>query len=291
MESEDLAAELRGYCGAAPRTRRAAGLGAELDARERRRAAVGARAAGSQARRQLAAVIEYAEQARARRDELDGAEVALGRRRGRARAGSRALRGPPSCASAASPPPVNLGGRCASSSPRWRWPTPASRSRSASVSPARRAADAVEFLIAPNPGVPAGPLREIASGGELSRVMLAMMSVASALGARGDARLRRGRRRHRRPDRTRVGARLRELGERRPGALHHAPAADRLARRRHFSIVKDTTPSPRSRACRAGRAEVGASSCGCSAPTARTAARAGTRASCAAPPESAQTSR
>src|SRR4029079_7486814 len=28
--------------------------------------------------------------------------------------------------------------------------------------------DAVEFLIGPNPGVPAGPLRETASGGELS---------------------------------------------------------------------------------------------------------------------------
>ncbi len=37
----------------------------------------------------------------------------------------------------------------------------------------------VEFLIAPNPGVPAGPLRETASGGELSRVMLALMSVAA----------------------------------------------------------------------------------------------------------------
>ncbi len=36
-------------------------------------------------------------------------------------------------------------------------------------------ADAVEFMIAPNPGVPAGPVREIASGGELSRVMLAIM--------------------------------------------------------------------------------------------------------------------
>ena len=40
--------------------------------------------------------------------------------------------------------------------------------------------DSVEFLIGPNPGVPAGPLREIASGGELSRVMLALMSVATS---------------------------------------------------------------------------------------------------------------
>jgi DNA repair protein RecN (Recombination protein N) len=42
--------------------------------------------------------------------------------------------------------------------------------------------DEVEFLIAPNPGVPAGPLRETASGGELSRVMLALMSVAAESG-------------------------------------------------------------------------------------------------------------
>ncbi len=46
-----------------------------------------------------------------------------------------------------------------------------------------RGADAVEFLIAPNAGLPAGPLREIASGGELSRVMLALLSVAHATGA------------------------------------------------------------------------------------------------------------
>ena len=37
----------------------------------------------------------------------------------------------------------------------------------------------VELLISPNAGVPAAPLRETASGGELSRTMLALMSVAS----------------------------------------------------------------------------------------------------------------
>src|SRR5204862_305065 len=42
--------------------------------------------------------------------------------------------------------------------------------------------EAAEFLIAPNPGVPGGPLREIASGGELSRVMLALMGVAAEAG-------------------------------------------------------------------------------------------------------------
>ena len=41
-----------------------------------------------------------------------------------------------------------------------------------------RGGDTVEFLIAPNPGLPFGPLREVASGGELSRVMLALLSAA-----------------------------------------------------------------------------------------------------------------
>ncbi|HEX4717774.1 MAG TPA: DNA repair protein RecN [Thermoleophilaceae bacterium] len=43
-------------------------------------------------------------------------------------------------------------------------------------------AERVEFMIAPNPGVPAAPLRDSASGGELSRVMLALMSVAAGGG-------------------------------------------------------------------------------------------------------------
>jgi len=44
-------------------------------------------------------------------------------------------------------------------------------------------AERVEFLIAPNPGVPPAPLRETASGGELSRAMLALMTVADSGGA------------------------------------------------------------------------------------------------------------
>ncbi|HEV2771503.1 MAG TPA: hypothetical protein VGV57_01525, partial [Thermoleophilaceae bacterium] len=39
----------------------------------------------------------------------------------------------------------------------------------------------VEFLLAPNSGVPAASLRETASGGELSRTMLALMNVASGV--------------------------------------------------------------------------------------------------------------
>jgi DNA repair protein RecN (Recombination protein N) len=39
-------------------------------------------------------------------------------------------------------------------------------------------AERAEFLLGPNPGVPPAPVREAASGGELSRVMLALMTVA-----------------------------------------------------------------------------------------------------------------
>ena len=39
-------------------------------------------------------------------------------------------------------------------------------------------AERVELMLAPNPGVPPAPVREAASGGELSRVMLALMTVA-----------------------------------------------------------------------------------------------------------------
>ncbi|HEX4806191.1 MAG TPA: hypothetical protein VFU94_09835, partial [Conexibacter sp.] len=46
--------------------------------------------------------------------------------------------------------------------------------------PGPSGADHVELRIAANPGVPAGPLRDVASGGELSRVMLALLGVAHA---------------------------------------------------------------------------------------------------------------
>jgi DNA repair protein RecN (Recombination protein N) len=40
--------------------------------------------------------------------------------------------------------------------------------------------ETAEFMIAPNPGHPAAPLRKIASGGEMSRVMLALKSILAA---------------------------------------------------------------------------------------------------------------
>lgn len=40
--------------------------------------------------------------------------------------------------------------------------------------------DTIEFLTSPNPGLPPSPLRKIASGGELSRIMLALKGILSA---------------------------------------------------------------------------------------------------------------
>ena len=121
--------------------------------------------------------------------------------------------------------------------------------------------DEVEFLIAPNPGVPAGPLREIASGGELSRVMLALMGVAAEAGPE-TLRLRRGRRRDRRPDRPRGrrAAARRSRAAARSICITHLPQIASLADR-HFTIVKDisgatarTTVSRLERADLVGRA-------------------------------------
>jgi len=60
--------------------------------------------------------------------------------------------------------------------------------------------DAVEYLISANPGEPLGPVEEIASGGELSRVMLALKTTVEA-GISGRAR----------QDRAKAGAQQRTL--------------------------------------------------------------------------------
>ena len=44
-------------------------------------------------------------------------------------------------------------------------------------------AETVTFMIATNPGIEPAPLRDAASGGELSRVMLALTSLGAAAGA------------------------------------------------------------------------------------------------------------
>lgn len=101
--------------------------------------------------------------------------------------------------------------------------------------------DEVEFLIAPNPGVPPAPLREIASGGELSRVMLALMSATAQQGGPGtlvfdeiDAGIGGQTARA-------VGEQLRVLSqERQLICITHLPQIASLAQR-HFTIVKESS--------------------------------------------------
>jgi DNA repair protein RecN (Recombination protein N) len=64
--------------------------------------------------------------------------------------------------------------------PRAPDPTTSLDAGSARAGVSPTGAERVEFLLAPNPGVPAAPIRDAASGGELSRVMLALMTVAGA---------------------------------------------------------------------------------------------------------------
>jgi DNA repair protein RecN (Recombination protein N) len=192
----------------------------------------------------IAAVLAHAERCRARRDELAGAEVALER----TTAALEAAR-------------AELDERAAALRATRREAAPrlatAVRERLAELAmpgasfeialeprePGPAGADAVEFLIAPNPGVPAGPLREIASGGELSRVMLALMGVANAerraalvfdevdAGIGGHTARA-------------VGAQLRALADgRQVVCITHLPQIASLATR-HYSIAKDPAADP-----------------------------------------------
>ncbi len=92
-------------------------------------------------------------------------------------------------------------------------------------------ADEVELRLLAHPGAPALPLQRGASGGELSRVMLAIEVVFAGSGGPPDAGLRRGRRRCRRSggggDRSAAGP----AGPQSPGARGHPPAAGRRVRR------------------------------------------------------------
>ena len=95
----------------------------------------------------------------------------------------------------------------------------------------RAGIDHVEFLIAPNRGEEPRPLRKIASGGELSRALLALKRVLADQGPAGTLRLRRGRRGSRRCHRR--GDRPLDRGDRETSAghLHHPPAPNRGAGR------------------------------------------------------------
>ena len=111
-----------------------------------------------------------------------------------------------------------------------------------------RGADVVELMIAANPGMPAGPLREVASGGELSRVMLALLTVAHGDADGSDEspllvfdEIDAGIGGH---TARAVGEHLRDLATgRQLLCITHLPQVAALASR-HFTIAKDTGTVP-----------------------------------------------
>jgi DNA repair protein RecN (Recombination protein N) len=242
LESQDLAGELRGYAEGFQAGETFMDDGVSLESLEERLAAIErlVRKHGGS----IEAVLEYAAGARARREELAGVEVQLAdstellhrseaelqeqvailrkRRRTAAKRLAREVREQlASLAMGEASFEVALSEREAGP----------------------RGADGVDFMIAPNPGVPAGSLREIASGGELSRVMLAIMSVANSASQTTivfdevDAGIGGHTARA-------VGARLQELGRSRQLlCITHLAQIASLAGR-HFSIVKDTSVQP-----------------------------------------------
>ncbi|MDO8185081.1 DNA repair protein RecN [Conexibacter sp. JD483] len=174
LEADDLATELRGYEQAVE------GQPGRLDEVEERLTALGKlerKHGGS-----IEAVLAHADDCRARRDELLGAEAALEATRAEldeARAKldkvARELRG---AREAAAP------GLAAAVRERLAELAMAGATFEVALNdrdePNATGGDTVELLIAANPGVPAGPLRDVASGGETSRVMLALLGVANA---------------------------------------------------------------------------------------------------------------
>jgi len=234
VEADDLATELRAY-----------GEGVEatpgrLDEVEERLALLDRlkRKHGGT----LAAVLAHAEECRRRRDELvgaeealEGAQAALGEARAELEARAAELRTAREAAAGALADAVR--GRLAALAMDGATFEAALSDRDG-FGPS--GGDEVEFLIAPNPGVPAGPLRETASGGELSRVMLALMGAAAEAGARTlvfdevDAGIGGQTARA-------VGEQLRELAAgRQVICITHLPQIASLADR-HFTIVKDVS--------------------------------------------------
>jgi DNA repair protein RecN (Recombination protein N) len=190
----------------------------------------------------IEAVLAHGEACRRRRDELAGAEEAiegatarLASAREQLAARAAELRG--AREAAAAPLAAAVADRLAALSMEGATFEVALSERDGF---AATGGDEVEFLIAPNPGVPAAPLRETASGGEMSRVMLALMSVAAEAATRTlvfdevDAGIGGQTARA-------VGEQLRELaGGRQVVCITHLPQIASLADR-HFTIVKDTS--------------------------------------------------
>jgi DNA repair protein RecN (Recombination protein N) len=233
IEAEDLAGELRRYeLGLAAEPGRLEQVEERLEAYDRLERKHG----GS-----VAAVVEHLERCRAERDRLENAEVSLERaqqvlaaaeereRELAAKLTKARRRAAPTLAARVLEELTELAMEDASFEVELR-----ERDELGATG-----AEQVEFLIAPNPGVPAAPVRDSASGGELSRVMLALMSVAATGGPATlvfdevDAGVGGQTARA-------VGDRLRALAEgRQVVCITHLPQIASLARR-HFRIEKES---------------------------------------------------
>ena len=262
IESGDLAGELRAY-GEQPELGLGDGQTLSLDGVEERLAQVERlmrKHGGS-----IAAVLEHAARSRERHEQLSDADVALQSTADRLREAEATLQ---DCASALSDArqaaaPLLERGVCEQLQ-SLAMPDACFEVSLSTCEAGASGSDAVEFLIAPNPGVPRGPLREIASGGELSRVMLALITAcrqAAPTGAGKATAARRARRSSQAPApgetlvfdeidagigghaARAVGARLRELGESTQLlCITHLPQIASLGDR-HFSIAKETDDS------------------------------------------------
>lgn len=271
VEARELASELRDY------GERLAGEDGSLEELEGRLAGVERlmrKYGGS-----ISEVLAYAERARARHAELDGAEIELSRARERL----EQVRAEHERAAMALRQARRQAAPALARAVREQLTALAMGEAEFDVVLGERAlgadgGDTVEMMLAPNPGVPAGSLREIASGGELSRVMLAVITASvgeagqSARTAAGKAAGRRrgafrsgasasAAERGERAGRTTlvfdeidagigghtaraVGERLRALGEdRQVLCITHLPQIASLGAR-HFSIAKDTSADP-----------------------------------------------
>jgi DNA repair protein RecN (Recombination protein N) len=234
IEADDLAGELRRYCdGLDAEPGRLEEVEARLDQYDRLERKHG----GS-----VEAVLAHAERCRTELERLEGSELALASREEeleRAREERRGL------ASA-------LGEARAAAGPKLAKRVLAELRQLAMEDAAFEVkldqrdelgpggAERVEFAIAPNPGVPAAPLRETASGGEMSRAMLALLTASgSAAGStlvfdEVDAGIGGQTARA-------VGERLRALAEgRQVVCITHLPQIASLARR-HFRIAKSAS--------------------------------------------------
>jgi DNA repair protein RecN (Recombination protein N) len=236
LEAQDVVSELRRY-------------GEGLEGEPGRLEAVEERLAGiARLERKhggtIELVLEHAERCAARRDELLGAEVAMAAAReeaDRAGAAHAEAAGAVSAARAAAAP--GLSEAVCARLESLAMPDASFAVVLSGAEPGPTGSDGVEFEIAPNPGVPAAPLRDTASGGELSRVMLALLGAANhgsettLVFDEVDAGIGGHTARA-------VGEQLRALGEgRQVVCITHLPQVASCATR-HFTIVKDTTVEP-----------------------------------------------